>query len=78
MSARFREAGYQDIVTNQTYVGGVVRQYGKFSFSRVFEAGHEGNAHRQPLGCPGISFVQLPMLIRSGWNSPLLSTRDGL
>ncbi|KAI1099278.1 carboxypeptidase S1-like protein B [Jackrogersella minutella] len=38
---RFRGAGYTDIVVNETYVGGQVRQLGNFSFSRVYQAGHE-------------------------------------
>lgn len=40
-SSKFREAGYADIQTNKSYVGGQVRQYGNFSFSRVYQAGHE-------------------------------------
>ncbi|KAH8900538.1 alpha/beta-hydrolase [Thozetella sp. PMI_491] len=36
----FRSAGYADIVTNSSYNGGLVRQHGNVSFSRVFEAGH--------------------------------------
>ncbi|KAI0406966.1 carboxypeptidase S1 [Xylaria palmicola] len=38
---KFHAAGYADIVVNDTYVGGQVRQYGNLSFSRVYEAGHE-------------------------------------
>lgn len=34
-------ASYQNITTNTTYSGGVVRQHGNFSFSRVYESGHE-------------------------------------
>lgn len=41
-SARFRAAGYASISTNDSYVGGVVRQHGNLSFSRVFDAGHQG------------------------------------
>lgn len=37
----FAAAGYAPIFTNHSYVGGFVRQYGRFSFSRVFEAGHQ-------------------------------------
>lgn len=33
-------AGYTPIVTNNSYVGGVVREYGNLSFSRVYDAGH--------------------------------------
>jgi carboxypeptidase C (cathepsin A) len=33
---QFRAAGYADIQTNSDYVGGAVRQYGNFSFSRVY------------------------------------------
>jgi hypothetical protein len=36
----FRSAGYEEISTNSSYRGGVVRQHNKVSFSRVFEAGH--------------------------------------
>ncbi|KAL8825675.1 MAG: hypothetical protein Q9170_007707, partial [Blastenia crenularia] len=37
----FNAAGYAAIQTNATYTGGLVRQHGNFSFSRVFQAGHE-------------------------------------
>ncbi|KAI0202606.1 carboxypeptidase S1 [Astrocystis sublimbata] len=40
-TAKFHAAGYTDIVVNDTYVGGQVRQYGNLSFSRVYQAGHE-------------------------------------
>lgn len=46
-AAKFRSAGYENITTNATYGGGVVRQYNGFSFSRVFDAGHMG-ASTQP------------------------------
>lgn len=36
----FPSAGYADIVVNDSYVGGHVRQYGNLSFSRIFDAGH--------------------------------------
>ncbi|KAL9015030.1 MAG: hypothetical protein Q9173_000328 [Seirophora scorigena] len=38
--APFYSAGYADIVVNSNYVGGVVRQYGNLSFSRIYDAGH--------------------------------------
>jgi hypothetical protein len=40
-STSFRFAGYSPIVTNSSYIGGQVRQYGNLSFSRVYESGHE-------------------------------------
>ncbi|KAI0809456.1 carboxypeptidase S1 [Xylaria sp. FL0064] len=43
---QFHAAGYTDIVVNDTYVGGQVRQYGNLSFSRVYEAGHEIPAYQ--------------------------------
>jgi hypothetical protein len=47
-ASKFRAAGYEKIETNKTYQGGVVRQYGKASFSRVFEAGHAGKLQTFP------------------------------
>lgn len=38
--APFYSAGYADIVVNDSYVGGAVRQYGNLSFSRIYDAGH--------------------------------------
>ncbi|KHO01715.1 carboxypeptidase S1 [Metarhizium album ARSEF 1941] len=36
----FPAAGYAPIVVNDSYVGGLVRQYGNLSFSRIYQAGH--------------------------------------
>ncbi|KAI4721806.1 alpha/beta-hydrolase [Aureobasidium sp. EXF-10727] len=36
----WNSAGYADIVVNASYVGGAVRQFGNFSFSRIYDAGH--------------------------------------
>jgi hypothetical protein len=38
--AQFTAAGYAPIIVNSTYIGGVVRQYGNLSFSRIYDAGH--------------------------------------
>ena len=43
---QFTQAGYANIQVNDSYVGGVVRQHGNFSFSRVFESGHEVPAYQ--------------------------------
>ncbi|KAF2715244.1 alpha/beta-hydrolase [Pleomassaria siparia CBS 279.74] len=43
---KFHAAGYAPVVTNDTYVGGQVRQYGNLSFTRVYEAGHEVPAYQ--------------------------------
>jgi carboxypeptidase C (cathepsin A) len=33
-------AGYAPIVANASYIGGVVREFGNLSFSRIYDAGH--------------------------------------
>ena len=38
--ADFLSAGYQPIAVNPFYSGGQVKQYGNFSFARVYQAGH--------------------------------------
>ncbi|KJF60508.1 carboxypeptidase S1 [Coccidioides immitis RS] len=45
-SDMFRSAGYTDIQVNSSFVGGQVRQYGNFSFSRIYQAGHEVPAYQ--------------------------------
>lgn len=42
----FHAAGYTAITTNSSYEGGQVRQHGNFSFSRVYQAGHEVPAYQ--------------------------------
>lgn len=37
---QFHAAGYEPLRTNSSYIGGLVRQYGNLSYSRVFQAGH--------------------------------------
>ncbi|KAK4229365.1 serine carboxypeptidase [Podospora fimiseda] len=38
--APFRHEGYAPLITNSSYVGGAVRQFGNLSFSRIYQAGH--------------------------------------
>ena len=45
-AAAFHDAGYADITVNASYVGGQVRQHGNFSFSRVYQSGHEVRCRR--------------------------------
>lgn len=42
----FRSAGYSPIQTNGCYTGGLVRQHGNVSFSRVFGAGHSASYYQ--------------------------------
>jgi hypothetical protein len=41
LSAGFAKAGYANLVNSAGTTGGVVRQFGSFSFTRVFDAGHQ-------------------------------------
>ncbi len=43
---QFAAAGYANVSVNTSYVGGMVRQHGNFSFTRVFQAGHEVPAYQ--------------------------------
>ena len=43
---KFRGAGYAKLQTNESYVGGLVRQHGNFSFTRVYESGHQVPAYQ--------------------------------
>ncbi|KAJ9145532.1 Carboxypeptidase S1 A [Pleurostoma richardsiae] len=45
-ASAFRSTGYTSIQTNDSYIGGLVRQHGNVSFSRVFEAGHQVAAYQ--------------------------------
>jgi len=45
-TSAFHAAGYTGIHVNSSYVGGQVRQHGNFSFSRVYESGHEVPAYQ--------------------------------
>ena len=45
-SGAFQAAGYVNISTNSSYVGGQVRQFGSLSFSRVFQAGRQVAAYQ--------------------------------
>jgi len=45
-AAAFKAAGYAQLHTNATYVGGMVRQHGNLSFARVFQSGHEVPAYQ--------------------------------
>ncbi len=45
-SSAFHAAGYAPIQVNSSYIGGQVRQHGNFSFSRVYESGHEIPAYQ--------------------------------
>lgn len=42
----FRSAGYTPIQTDDSYTGGLVRQHGNVSFSRVFAAGHSASYYQ--------------------------------
>ncbi|KAK1759483.1 alpha/beta-hydrolase [Echria macrotheca] len=39
-SRAFPAAGYAPIIVNDSYIGGVTRQFGNLSFSRIYQAGH--------------------------------------
>ncbi|KAN0098554.1 alpha/beta-hydrolase [Hyaloscypha variabilis] len=45
-ASSFPAAGYAPIIVNTSYIGGVVRQYGNLSFSRIYDAGHSVPAYQ--------------------------------
>ncbi|KAF1851112.1 alpha/beta-hydrolase [Cucurbitaria berberidis CBS 394.84] len=45
-ASSFAEAGYSNVVVNDTYIGGQVRQFGNLSFTRIYQAGHEVPAYQ--------------------------------
>ncbi|KAF4452630.1 hypothetical protein F53441_4569 [Fusarium austroafricanum] len=45
-SISFPDAGYAPIIVNESYIGGVVRQFGNLSFSRIYQAGHAVPAYQ--------------------------------
>ncbi|KAJ3535792.1 hypothetical protein NM208_g6987 [Fusarium decemcellulare] len=45
-SDSFRAAGYAPLTTNSSYQGGLVREHGNLSFSRIFQAGHSVSAYQ--------------------------------
>lgn len=45
-SSAFHNAGYANISINSSYVSNQARQHGNFSFSRVFQLGHEVPAYQ--------------------------------
>ena len=45
-ASQFPTAGYAPIIVNDSYIGGVVRQYGNLSFSRIYDAGHSIPAYQ--------------------------------
>ena len=58
-SSLFPSAGYADIISNASYIGGHVRQYGNLSFSRIFDAGHTVPSYQ-----PETSFVVFSRIIQ--------------
>ncbi|KAI1803303.1 alpha/beta-hydrolase [Daldinia bambusicola] len=57
--AGFKSAGYAPIIVNDSYIGGVVRQFGNLSFSRVYQAGHFVPAYQ-----PATAFEIFARIIR--------------
>jgi carboxypeptidase C (cathepsin A) len=55
----FPAAGYADVVANDFYVGGQVRQYGNLSFTRIYDAGHMVPAYQ-----PETAFVVFSRIIQ--------------
>ncbi|KAI9650782.1 hypothetical protein NHQ30_000813 [Ciborinia camelliae] len=43
---RFRTSGYAPLIVNKTYIGGMARQSGNLSFTRIFQSGHEVPAYQ--------------------------------
>lgn len=44
--AGYQKAGWREFVTSDSYSGGVSKQFGRLSFTRVFDAGHSVSAYK--------------------------------
>lgn len=64
--ARYGEAGYAPIIVNDSYIGGVVRQYGNLSFSRIYQAGHAVPAYQPETAFQVFARVALGTAISTG------------
>lgn len=66
----FKHAGYAPILSS-TGTGGFVRQYGNYSFSRVFQAGHEG---KQIISCTRFNVLIVQQFRGTNQKSPTTSS----
>jgi carboxypeptidase C (cathepsin A) len=57
-SQEFRSAGYEPMVVDGTEYG-EVRQYGNFSFARIYESGHEIPFYQRTLAIQPLSSLNL-------------------
>lgn len=63
---RFRDTGYAPIIVNDSYIGGVVRQYGNLSFSRIYQAGHSVPAYQPETAFQVFARIVLGTAISTG------------
>ena len=72
-AARFPAAGYAKIVVNDSYVGGLVRQYANLSFSRIFQAGHSVAFYQPETAFQVFARIALGTAVSTGANVDLSS-----
>lgn len=69
---RFAAAGYAPIIVNDSYIGGVVRQFANLSFSRIYQAGHSVPSYQPETAFQLFARVALGTAVSTGDEIDLL------
>ncbi|PVH95835.1 carboxypeptidase-like protein S1 [Periconia macrospinosa] len=76
-SEGYTTAEYAEIQTNDSYVGGLVRQYGNLSYTRIYQAGHSIPSYQPETSFRIFSRALFNLDIATGTQSTAGSVEDG-